>query len=69
MSNLNYRRVRTTQFQLYFDVCDRHARRKIDEMLEYLGKQKGDPIFFHEFCKCAKRPPEEVAEIFGWKMG
>jgi hypothetical protein len=67
MGSLNYKRVRTPQFMLYFDISDRHARRKIEEMLVDLGKEKDAPIFLFEFCKCTKQTVEAAAAIFGWK--
>jgi hypothetical protein len=69
MSNLRYKRVRPAQFAIYYDVCDRHGRRKMEEMLEAIGKQKSDPLYFFEFCEYTRRPPEEVATIFGWVRG
>jgi len=69
MSNHHYRRVRSAQFEAYYGVCERHARRKLEEMLVAIGKQKGDPLYFFEFCEYTRRPPEEVAAIFGWIRG
>jgi hypothetical protein len=66
MTNLHYKRVRSAQLETYYGVCDRHARRKLEEVLEAIGKQKGDPLYFYEFCGYARRPPDEVANIFGW---
>ena len=64
--NLEFKRMKTKQFEMFFDVMERQARRKKEEMTKELGLNKGDPIYFPAFCKCVKRTEEDVRIFFGW---
>jgi cephalosporin-C deacetylase-like acetyl esterase len=65
-TNLEFKIMKTKQFEAYFDVKDRQARRKKAEMLLKLGLFKGDPIYFPAFCLAVKKPEEAIRNFFGW---
>lgn len=64
--NLEFKKMKTKEFEKFYDVKDRQARRKKEAMLKKLGFQKGDPIYFPVFCKCVKRPEEDLRNFYGW---
>lgn len=64
--NLQFKKMKTKDFEDFYGVKERQARRKKEEMLKQLGFQKGDPIYFPAFCKCVKRSEEEVRRFYGW---
>lgn len=61
-----FKRVKTKEFEKFYDVQERQARRKKEEMTEALGLEKGSPIYFPQFCQCVKRQEEEIQKLFGW---
>jgi hypothetical protein len=64
--NLEFKIMKTKEFEAYYNVKERQARRKKENMLKELGLSKGDPIFFPAFCAYVKRTQEEMKRLFGW---
>lgn len=67
-ADLDKKRMKTHHFVKYFDISERHARRKKDEMRHQLAIPKGSPIFFTDFCKFVDRSVADVVKALGWTI-